>query len=272
MKCSVCGQEFGPGAVCQSCGVDRVTGLGNYSGYHAPTSNQANGTDTNNRHIEILPNNCLCWNCGEVIPESASFCPFCSTKLKIKCHNCGHTHISRYRFCPDCGSSLTDSAPYLNYEELRNKYISEQSQIRDIKDRYAKLEIENKELKKKCTLFNEKISLLQNRLSEKAHNTSNKFGQPDIINQQGSYLSSKDLIVSVGKDIARNFMFSYVVNPYKHGIETLIYDSNWSGTAEKEYAGKLLKYVISHNLFRDDADRREIEKIIEDAAKQITQF
>ena len=32
MKCAVCGKEFGDGTNCQNCGVDRVIGLGNYSG------------------------------------------------------------------------------------------------------------------------------------------------------------------------------------------------------------------------------------------------
>ena len=33
MKCAACGKEFGDGGNCQNCGVDRVTGLANYSGY-----------------------------------------------------------------------------------------------------------------------------------------------------------------------------------------------------------------------------------------------
>lgn len=33
MKCSNCGKEFGSGTNCQNCGIDRVTGLANYSGY-----------------------------------------------------------------------------------------------------------------------------------------------------------------------------------------------------------------------------------------------
>ena len=36
MKCANCGKEFGSGTNCQNCGIDRVSGLANYSGYNSP--------------------------------------------------------------------------------------------------------------------------------------------------------------------------------------------------------------------------------------------
>ena len=45
MRCSKCGKEFGEGVNCQCCGVDRVTGLANYSSYG---TSDYQGTNTSN--------------------------------------------------------------------------------------------------------------------------------------------------------------------------------------------------------------------------------
>ena len=95
MKCSVCGKEFGEGMTCQNCGVDRVTGLGNYSGYETPngnaTSKSSSGSQNGSYRQEVVSQpkivevkSIVCYNCGEIIPADSKYCPHCSTSLKEK--------------------------------------------------------------------------------------------------------------------------------------------------------------------------------------------
>ena len=90
MKCSVCGKEFGEGMTCQNCGVDRVTGLGNYSGYETPngnaTSRSSSGSQNGSYRQEVVSQpkivevkSIVCYNCGEIIPR------YCST-VSYKTH------------------------------------------------------------------------------------------------------------------------------------------------------------------------------------------
>jgi hypothetical protein len=46
-----------------------------------------------------------CMDCGEKLPEKASFCPFCNAQVGKKCTSCGR-HVSlSYKFCPFCGQN-----------------------------------------------------------------------------------------------------------------------------------------------------------------------
>jgi len=114
MKCASCGNEFGNGASCQYCGVDRVTGLGNYSGY-SPTKNipqSATYTESHsNTYQEPSPvedKNIICYNCGEVIPKDSKFCPYCSTNLYVTCPECGKEYSSQFPACSECGTNRDD--------------------------------------------------------------------------------------------------------------------------------------------------------------------
>ena len=121
MKCASCGNEFGNGANCQYCGVDRVTGLGNYSGY-SPTKNipqSATYTDHGNTYQEPSPaedKNIICYNCGEVIPKDAKFCPYCSTNLYVTCPKCGKEYSSQFPACSECGTNRDEY-----YKQQREK-------------------------------------------------------------------------------------------------------------------------------------------------------
>jgi len=114
MKCASCGKEFGNGANCQYCGVDRITGLGNYSGY-SPAKNipqSATYTESHgNTYQEPSPaedKNIICYNCGEVIPKDAKFCPYCSTNLYVTCPKCGKEYSSQFPACSECGTNRDD--------------------------------------------------------------------------------------------------------------------------------------------------------------------
>lgn len=106
MKCSSCGKEFGDGATCQCCGVDRVIGGASFSGYQMPSniSTAAHGTGEP-AHVYQSETNTICVYCGEVIPADAKFCPFCAKELYAKCPKCGHTYSSKYPVCPQCGTN-----------------------------------------------------------------------------------------------------------------------------------------------------------------------
>ena len=114
MKCSVCGKEFGEGMTCQNCGVDRVTGLGNYSGYKTPngnaTSRSSSGSQNGSYRQEVVSQpkivevkSIVCYNCGEIIPADSKYCPHCSTNLYVACPKCGHEYSSQYPVCSACG-------------------------------------------------------------------------------------------------------------------------------------------------------------------------
>lgn len=116
MKCSVCGKEFGEGMICQNCGVDRVTGLGNYSGYETPngnaTSRSSSGSQNGSYRQEVVSQpkivevkSIVCYNCGEIIPADSKFCPHCSTSLYVTCPKCGHEYSSQYPACGQCGTN-----------------------------------------------------------------------------------------------------------------------------------------------------------------------
>ena len=116
MKCAVCGKEFGNGANCKNCGTDRVTGLGNYSGYDAPSnSSKTVGSYSSRRENpqQIVDNepkiakvsSMICHACGEIIPADSKFCPHCSTSLYVTCPKCGHEYSSQYPACSKCGTN-----------------------------------------------------------------------------------------------------------------------------------------------------------------------
>lgn len=122
MKCAVCGKEFGVWNTCQHCGADKVTALGNYSGYDAPNSGssvshgesyqQGGFAQSNIKRVESM----VCYACGEIIPADSRFCPHCSKELYVTCPKCGCEYSSQYPTCNKCGTN-------------RVKYNEEQKRI-----------------------------------------------------------------------------------------------------------------------------------------------
>ena len=121
MKCNICGKEFGNSVKCEHCGADRVSALGNYSGYNPPAASNS----ANNTQVFSEPSVCnetkgtgfsVCYACGEVIPADAKYCPKCAKKLYETCPKCGKTYSSQYTICQYCGTD-------------RIKYIEEQQRI-----------------------------------------------------------------------------------------------------------------------------------------------
>ena len=119
MKCSVCSKEFGTGTHCQHCGVDRVTGLANYSGFDNLTSNSDN--DSSNKMEYVSNRTTVCYSCGEIIPSDAEYCPYCRKKLYEECPKCGKTYSSQFDNCPKCGTNRVQYYNKLKAEEEEEK-------------------------------------------------------------------------------------------------------------------------------------------------------
>ncbi len=122
MKCSVCSKEFGTGTHCQHCGVDRVTGLGNYSGYNNHTG--SNGYNSSNYGGYTSSKTTVCYSCGEIIPSDSEYCPYCSKELYVACPKCGHHYSSQFPACNKCG---TNRQHYLKEQKINQKrHLKEQ--------------------------------------------------------------------------------------------------------------------------------------------------
>ncbi len=123
MKCAVCGKEFGNGANCQYCGVDRVTGLGNYSGYNDPTG--SNGYNSSNYGGYTSSKTTVCYACGEIIPSNSEYCPYCSKELYVKCPKCGNTYSSQFPACNKCGTNRRQYYRQLEAEKEEARRLEE---------------------------------------------------------------------------------------------------------------------------------------------------
>ena len=112
MKCSKCGKEFGEGVNCQNCGIDRVSGLANYSGCSYSEGN--NSYDSSSYGGYTSPKTTVCYACSEIIPSDSEYCPHCRKKLYDTCPKCGHRYSSQYSNCNHCG---TNRAQYISETE-----------------------------------------------------------------------------------------------------------------------------------------------------------
>ena len=113
MKCANCGKEFGNGVNCQNCGIDRVAGLANYSGYDSRVG--SNSYDSSSYGGQTSPKTTVYYACNEIIPLGATYCPVCGKKLLVTCPNCGHEYSSQYPVCSKCGTNREE------YNERRRR-------------------------------------------------------------------------------------------------------------------------------------------------------
>lgn len=133
MKCAVCGKEFGSGINCQNCGVDRVTGLANYSGYDNHARSNYNRSSN---EVEFGSNKTtVCYACNEIIPSDAEYCPYCRKKLYEECPKCGKTYSSQFDNCPKCGTNLKQ---YLKEEREREFKRTEEAIKFQLEEQYKR--------------------------------------------------------------------------------------------------------------------------------------
>ena len=151
MKCSICGKEFGDGINCQNCGVDRVTGLANYSGHEPSIGNyhsQGNYSQSNSSYNEDNTSlkTMVCYACGEIIPINSEYCPHCRKKLFETCPKCGNKFSSQYLNCNQCGTNLKQ---YLKEEKEREWKRTEEAIKVQLKEQHQR---EAQSLKDSLTL------------------------------------------------------------------------------------------------------------------------
>ena len=145
MKCSNCGKEFGSGSNCQNCGIDRVSGLANYSGYDSHAG--SNSYDSSSFGGHTSPKTTVCYACSEIIPLGATYCPVCGKKLIVTCPKCGHEYSSQYPVCSKCGTNRKE------YEERKRREeedrLRKQREWEQSPEGKAELERRRKEREKK---------------------------------------------------------------------------------------------------------------------------
>ena len=124
MKCANCGKEFGEGINCQHCGIDRVTGLANYSGFDSHAG--SNNFDSSSYGGQTSQKTTVCYACNEIIPLGATYCPVCGKKLLVTCPKCGHEYSSQYPVCSKCGTNREQYNKQLEVE--RQKRIIEEKE------------------------------------------------------------------------------------------------------------------------------------------------
>ena len=125
MKCANCGKEFGNGVNCQNCGIDRVAGLANYSGFDSHAG--SNNYDSSSYGGQTSQKTTVCYACNEIIPIGATYCPVCGRQLWVECPNCGSTYSTQYKICSKCG---TNREVY-----YKQKEAEEQRAIREEEER-----------------------------------------------------------------------------------------------------------------------------------------
>ncbi len=134
MKCSKCGKEFGEGVNCQNCGVDRVTGLANYSNY-GTSDYQGTNASYYDSSYNYSPKTMACYSCGEIIPIDSEYCPYCRKKLYETCPKCGATYSSQFKACNKCGTDRTQYYLKLKAEE-QEKRIQEKKRTEELNIRH----------------------------------------------------------------------------------------------------------------------------------------
>lgn len=144
MKCANCGKEFGSGTNCQNCGIDRVSGLANYSGYN--NSGGGNNYDSLSYGEQISPKTMVCYACEEIIPANSEYCPHCRKKLFETCPKCGNKFSSQYLNCNQCGTNLKQ---YLKEEKEREWKRTEEAIKVQLKEQHQR---EAQSLKDSLTL------------------------------------------------------------------------------------------------------------------------
>ena len=152
MKCSKCGKEFGEGINCQYCGVDRVTGLANYSSYG--TSDYQRTNTSHNDLIYNSPKTMVCYACNEIIPSNSEYCPYCKKKLYETCPKCGATYSSQFKVCNKCG---TDRREFLNRQRKEEEQIREKEKEQQYK---KEAQLVKSELKPSLTIIYAPVAII----------------------------------------------------------------------------------------------------------------
>ena len=138
MRCNKCGQEFGKGDTCQHCGADKVSALGEFSGYSTPNNKQTTVKNSisspASQHIEPITSQ-ICWKCGEIIPLG-KFCPVCGQDLFQVCPKCQTQYSSQYHICPNCGTNHIEFETELKRKKEHEKEVAYEQSLNSLLSNY----------------------------------------------------------------------------------------------------------------------------------------
>lgn len=170
MKCNNCGKQFGDGLNCQHCGIDRVVGLGSFVGLHTKCEEDPSlsGSTSSGDIPTASAGRMLCFNCGEIIPDNAEFCPCCGTTQYAVCPKCGFRYLAQYSYCPKCGTNRKNFILATEISLLQNSALEKEEERKRRKEQ-KKREIEElrrQEEQKKIAAEKEKERLEQIRKDE----------------------------------------------------------------------------------------------------------
>jgi hypothetical protein len=197
MKCNVCHNEFGNGEYCQNCEVDKVVGLGSYTGYDVPTPNEIGSTEPTRSTIsnsDLI----ICYHCTSAIPSDAEFCPACGIMLYTTCPQCGNRFSSQYNFCSRCGKNI-------------NEYIAEQRRKKELEIAKQKEQEELRrieELKRQKQLRLIAIAEQQPEYKEAFSYLSEMYNKCNKKHELSSFLATATIIIlsSIGVGICLLFL------------------------------------------------------------------
>ncbi len=80
----------------------------------------------------------LCFKCGELIPSSSEFCPYCGEALTVDCPKCSFRYPAHFKYCPKCGTNRLEFLKQKDIERNEHEKILQQEEA-------ARREAEEKE-------------------------------------------------------------------------------------------------------------------------------
>lgn len=145
MICKNCNKEFGNGAYCQYCNIDRISAgadISNFPGELTPINTPNQPANTPNQRINTphVDSYIQCPNCAEIISENSNFCPHCGKNPYQQCPNCKHQHSATNKYCPVCGKNPEDY--YKQKEEERKRKEKEERRRKEEEERRLREEKE----------------------------------------------------------------------------------------------------------------------------------
>lgn len=100
--------------------------------YSAPNNNADDRYEEKRAGEVDISEKVECHECGQDVPASFTFCPYCGEQLKPECPACGKTLEKDWTVCPNCGTEVSDGK-----EELKEEKKS-QSEDKEAKSEEAK--------------------------------------------------------------------------------------------------------------------------------------
>lgn len=263
MKCSICKGLFGNGEYCQNCGVDKVAGLGNYTGYDAQSVDVVKNSKhniTSSPKTQFLPSavgadvaHCvvpeyvICYHCTSAIPGESEFCPMCGINLYVRCPQCNNKFSSQYKFCNMCGLNLQK---FIEDQEKKaeQKRLAEQRRLEKLRrEELQKAEEARKmqEIKKQEQIEKELLERKQKEIAAKKAEWAAKMHAAKLKKQEEK--REAEMALALKESIRRNKIEREKKRQIRLSQEyqdACNYVLNMVQEANREYQKKLSRFII----------------------------